>query len=124
MDSKQCAPVHEAAKGGHFEPIQVLSGFGAKFDVYDVLGNNPIHYGATSNAGNAIRFLGQRGCNPKVKNLEGLLPKKIADQAKAKDAKKNMRKAEKGYNDMTVNLRPGKFYSPIHCSFCISKYFR
>jgi len=49
------------------------------------------------------------GCNPKVKNLEGLIPKKIADQAKAKDAKKNMRKADKGYTDMTANLRPGKF---------------
>ncbi len=43
-----------------------------------------------------------------MKNLEGLIPKKIADQAKAKDAKKNMRKAEKGYNDMTANLRPGR----------------
>lgn len=48
------------------------------------------------------------GCNPKAKNLEGLIPKKIADQNKAKDAKKNMRKAEKGYTDMTANLRPGK----------------
>jgi len=44
-----------------------------------------------------------------VKNLEGLLPKKIADQNKAKDAKKNMRKAEKGYNEMTTNLRPDEF---------------
>ncbi|CAF1380014.1 unnamed protein product [Rotaria sordida] len=109
LDSKQSAPVHEAAKGGHFEVIQVLSGFGAKFDVYDALGNNPIHYAASSNAGTAIRFLGQRGCNPKAKNLEGLIPKKIADQNKAKDAKKNMRKAEKGYNDMTTNLRPDEF---------------
>ena len=47
------------------------------------------------------------GCNPKIKNNEGLIPKKIADQCKAKDAKKNMRKAEKGYNDMTANLRQG-----------------
>jgi ankyrin repeat protein len=61
LDSKQSTPAHEAAKGGHFEVLQVLSGFGAKFDVYDVLGNNPIHYGASSNAGTAIRFLGQRG---------------------------------------------------------------
>ena len=52
------------------------------------------------------------GCNPKVKNLDGLLPKKIADQCKAKDAKKNMRKAEKGYNDMTLNLRPGRSMWP------------
>ena len=43
-----------------------------------------------------------------MKNFEGLIPKKIADQCKAKDAKKNMRKAEKGYNDMTANLRPGE----------------
>lgn len=45
----------------NFQPIQILSGYGAKFDVYDSLGNNPIHYGATSNAGTVIRFLGQRG---------------------------------------------------------------
>lgn len=54
------------------------------------------------------------GCNPKVKNLEGLIPKKIADQSKAKDAKKNMRKAEKGFNDMTANLRPGRSFSIDH----------
>ncbi|CAF5218022.1 unnamed protein product, partial [Rotaria magnacalcarata] len=106
LDTKRSAPVHEAAKGGHFEAIAVLSGYGAKFDVYDALNNNPIHYGAASNAGNAIRFLGQRGCNPKAKNNEGLIPKKIADQNKAKDAKKNMRKAEKGFTEMTANLRP------------------
>ncbi|CAF1023931.1 unnamed protein product [Didymodactylos carnosus] len=106
LDNKLSSPAHEAAKGGHLEVIQVLSGFGAKFDVYDTLGNNPIHYAAGSNAGNAVRFLGQRGCNPKAKNLEGLIPKKIADQNKAKDAKKNMRKAEKFYNDTNANLRP------------------
>ncbi|CAF0882998.1 unnamed protein product [Adineta ricciae] len=109
LDNTQAAPVHEAAKGGNFEPIRVLSGFIAKFDVLDVLGNNPIHYAASSNAGTALRFLGQRGCNPKVKNLEGLLPKKIAEQNKAKDAKKNIRKATKGYDEMTLFLRPGEF---------------
>ena len=61
VDSKQSAPVHEAAKGGHLDVIQILSGFLAKFDVYDSLGNNPIHCAASANAGNAIRFLGQRG---------------------------------------------------------------
>jgi len=50
------------------------------------------------------------GCNPKVKNLEGLLPKKIADQCKAKDAKKNMRKADKGYNEMSLYLREGNLF--------------
>ncbi len=38
-----------------------------------------------------------RGCNPKVKNTEGDTPKSIAKENKAKDASKNIRKAEKQY---------------------------
>ena len=49
------------------------------------------------------------GCNPNTRNLEGLSPIKIADQYKVKDGKKNIRKAEKGYFDMTINLRLSKF---------------
>jgi hypothetical protein len=50
--------------------VQVLSGFSAKFDLYDVLGNNPIHYAASSNAGTAIRFLGQRGRYHRIETFE------------------------------------------------------
>jgi ankyrin repeat protein len=75
----------------------LLSSYGAHFDVYDVKGNNPIHLAAMANAGQCCRFLATRGCNPKVKNLDGDTPKSIAKEKKAKDASKNIRKAEKQY---------------------------
>jgi ankyrin repeat protein len=93
--------------------------------VYDILGNNPIHYAVPSNAGTAIRFLGQRGiiifgilliqinflflgCNPKAKNSGGITPKQIADECNAKDAKKNIAPAENGYYEMNGQLRLSK----------------
>jgi ankyrin repeat protein len=75
----------------------LLSSYGAHFDVYDVKGNNPVHVAAAANAGQCCRFLATRGCNPKVKNLEGETAKSIAKEKKNKDAAKNLRKAEKQY---------------------------
>ncbi|CAF0922340.1 unnamed protein product [Rotaria sp. Silwood1] len=109
LDDKKSTPAHEAAKGGHFQVIRILSGFGAKFDVYDTLGNNPIHYAVMSNAGTAIRYLGQRGCNPKKPNLEGLIPKQIAHEYGNKDVQRSLRKAERGYHEMTANLPADEF---------------
>ncbi|CAF2773868.1 unnamed protein product [Rotaria sp. Silwood2] len=109
LDDKRSTPAHEAAKGGHFQVIRILSGFGAKFDVYDTLGNNPIHYAVMSNAGTAIRFLGQRGCNPKKSNREGLIPKQIAHEYRNRDVHRNLRKAEQGYHEMTANLPADEF---------------
>ncbi len=48
-----------------------------------------------------MRFLATRGCNPKVKNNDGELPKQIAKQQKAKDAMKNLRKAERQYSKLS-----------------------
>ncbi len=53
------------------------------------------------NSGKSCRFLATRGCNPKVKNLEGDTPKVIAKDRKAKDASKNIRKGEKQYNKLS-----------------------
>ena len=41
--------------------LTVLSAHGAHFDVYDVKGNNPIHFSAAADAGNCCRFLATRG---------------------------------------------------------------
>ena len=41
--------------------LQVLSGYGAKFDSYDEFGNNPIHYAAMDGRAMCIKFLAQRG---------------------------------------------------------------
>lgn len=75
----------------------MLSSYGAHFDVYDNKGNNPIHYAAAANAGSCCRFLATRGCNPKVKNLEGDTPKSIAKEKKQKTQAKISEKAEKQY---------------------------
>ena len=96
-DKKKQTAAHDAAAKGHFSVLLLLSAYGAHFDVYDVRGNNPIHLAAKVDAGSCCRFLATRGCNPKVKNMEGDLPKSIAKDNKAKDAAKNIRKAEKQY---------------------------
>ncbi len=96
-DRKKLTPAHDAASKGFFEILLLLSAYGAHFDVYDFRANNPIHLAAKANAGACCRFLATRGCNPKVKNMDGDLPKTIAKDNKAKDASKNIRKAEKQY---------------------------
>lgn len=97
IDKKKSTAAHDAAAGGHFEVLVLLSAYGAHFDVYDSKGNNPIHLAAACNSGKSCRFLATRGCNPKVKNLEGDTPKSIAKDNKAKDSSKNIRKGEKQY---------------------------
>jgi ankyrin repeat protein len=97
IDKYKATPAHDAANAGHFDVLVLLSAYGAHFDVYDNKGNNPIHLSASSNSGSCCRFLATRGCNPKAKNLEGDTPKSIAKEKKAKDASKNIRKAEKQY---------------------------
>lgn len=101
IDKKKSTPAHEAAAGGHFDILVLLSAYGAHFDCYDAKGNNPIHLAAMCNSGKSCRFLATRGCNPKVKNLEGETPKVIAKERKAKDASKNIRKGEKQYNKLS-----------------------
>ena len=61
LDKHKLAPAHEAAYGGHFEVLTVLSAYGAHFDVYDLRENNPIHIAAFSNAGPCCRYLATRG---------------------------------------------------------------
>ena len=78
-----------------------MSAYGAHFDAYDIKGNNPVHYAAFGNAGSCCRFLATRGCNPKAKNNDGELPKNIAKSQKAKDAMKNLRKAESQYGKLS-----------------------
>ncbi|KAI4800873.1 hypothetical protein KUCAC02_007016, partial [Chaenocephalus aceratus] len=55
----------------------------------------PLHYAAATGNANCCKFLAQRGCNPKLKNLEGLLPRQIAKDAGHKAAAKELKKAER-----------------------------
>ncbi|XP_067337201.1 ankyrin repeat and EF-hand domain-containing protein 1a isoform X2 [Channa argus] len=95
LDQKRFTAVHYAAMGGFFEVIQALSAYSADMGVINCENCTALHYAAAT--GNAIccKFLAQRGCNPKLKNCDGLLPRQIAKDAGHKAAALELKKAEK-----------------------------
>ncbi|XP_030261585.1 ankyrin repeat and EF-hand domain-containing protein 1 isoform X3 [Sparus aurata] len=95
LDHKRLTAVHYAAMGGFFEVIQTLSAHSADMGVIDMEDCTPLHYAAATGDANCCKFLAQRGCNPKLKNLDGLLPRQIAKDAGHKAAAKELKKAEK-----------------------------
>uniref|UniRef100_A0A096M0K4 Ankyrin repeat and EF-hand domain containing 1a n=1 Tax=Poecilia formosa TaxID=48698 RepID=A0A096M0K4_POEFO len=97
LDQNGYNAVHYAALSGCFEVIMVLSGFAADMSVINMDNCTPLHYAAA--AGNALscKFLAQRGCNPKVKNKEGLLARQIAKDFGLKAAIKELKKAERAF---------------------------
>ncbi|XP_056260631.1 ankyrin repeat and EF-hand domain-containing protein 1a isoform X1 [Seriola aureovittata] len=95
LDWKRFTAVHYAAMGGFFEVIQVLSAYSADMGVINLEDCTPLHYAAATGNANCCKFLAQRGCNPKLKNQEGSLPRQIAKDAGHKAAAKELRKAEK-----------------------------
>ncbi|XP_061741676.1 ankyrin repeat and EF-hand domain-containing protein 1a isoform X1 [Nerophis ophidion] len=106
LDEKRLSAVHYAAMGGFFEVIVLLSAFSADMNIINVDENTALHYAAQTGDVNCCKFLAQRGCNAKVKNREGLLPRQIAKDAGHKPAMKELRKAEqqrgKENTDQTV----------------------
>ncbi|KAK2856539.1 hypothetical protein Q5P01_005274 [Channa striata] len=107
LDQQRFTAVHFAAMGGFFEVIQVLSAYSADMDVINCDECTPLHYAAASGNANCCKFLAQRGCNPKVKNREGLLPRQIAKDAGHKAAATELRKAER------LNRDGGKSVGPM-----------
>ncbi|XP_033846530.2 ankyrin repeat and EF-hand domain-containing protein 1a [Periophthalmus magnuspinnatus] len=95
IDKKRHTAVHYAAMGGFFEVIKVLSAYKADMGVVSLEDCTALHFAAATGDANCCKFLAQRGCNPKLKNLEGLLPRQIAKDLGAKAAAKELRKAEK-----------------------------
>ncbi|XP_027009391.1 ankyrin repeat and EF-hand domain-containing protein 1a isoform X3 [Tachysurus fulvidraco] len=95
MDSKRFNAVHFAAEGGYFEILQVLSAYVADMGATTAEGNTALHYAARGGFADCCRFLAQRGCNPKQKNMEGLLPRQIAKDLDHKAAVKELKKAER-----------------------------
>ncbi|XP_053469679.1 ankyrin repeat and EF-hand domain-containing protein 1a isoform X2 [Ictalurus furcatus] len=95
LDSKRFNAVHFAAEGGYFEILQVLSAYVADMGVMTAEGNTALHYAAQGGFADCCRFLAQRGCNPKQKNMEGLLPRQIAKDLDHKASVKELKKAER-----------------------------
>ncbi|XP_028253918.1 ankyrin repeat and EF-hand domain-containing protein 1 isoform X2 [Parambassis ranga] len=95
LDEKRLTAAHYAAMGSHFEIIQLLSAYSADMAVISLDSCTTLHYAAATGNANCCKFLAQRGCNPKLKNQDGLLPRQIAKDAGHKAAVKELRKAEK-----------------------------
>ncbi|KAM9354901.1 ankyrin repeat and EF-hand domain-containing protein 1 [Pholidichthys leucotaenia] len=95
LDKKHLRAVHYAAMGGFVEVIMVLSAYSADMGVVDLDGHTALHYAAATGDTNCCKFLAQRGCNPKMKNQEGLLPRQIAKDCGHKAATKELKKAER-----------------------------
>uniref|UniRef100_A0A3B4ZY75 Ankyrin repeat and EF-hand domain containing 1 n=1 Tax=Stegastes partitus TaxID=144197 RepID=A0A3B4ZY75_9TELE len=118
LDGKRLTAAHYAAMGGFFEVIQVLSAHSADLGVINIDCSTPLHYAAATGNANCCKFLAQRGCNPKLKNQEGLLPRQIAKDSGHKAAAKELRKAEKqqgkGNKSSSVNLMSAVWALTLH----------
>ncbi|XP_060946997.1 ankyrin repeat and EF-hand domain-containing protein 1a [Limanda limanda] len=109
LDRTRLSAVHYAAMGGFFEVIQVLSAFSANMCMIDLEDCTPLHYAAATGSDICCKFLAQRGCNPKLKNYDGLLPRQIAKDSGHKAAAKELRKAEK----LQGTAKPSTGISPM-----------
>uniref|UniRef100_A0A3P8T6T5 Ankyrin repeat and EF-hand domain containing 1a n=1 Tax=Amphiprion percula TaxID=161767 RepID=A0A3P8T6T5_AMPPE len=106
LDRKCLTAAHYAAMGGFFEVVRVLSAYSADLGVTNLDSCTPLHYAAAT------------GCNPKLKNQEGLLPRQIAKDSGHKAAAKELRKAEKqqgkGNKSSDVNLMSDVWALTLH----------
>ncbi|KAJ3606225.1 hypothetical protein NHX12_025745, partial [Muraenolepis orangiensis] len=93
-DAKQQNAIHYAAMGGFFQVIQVLCAYGGDVGAVSVDGMTALHYAAAIGDAHCCKFLAQRGCNPKVKNTDGLLPRQIAKEAGYQAASRLLLRAE------------------------------
>lgn len=87
-DVKGNTPVHFAAKVGAGEALQSLSAFGVDFNTFNTDGQNAFHVACDNNKGKIVRFLVQRGSNPKVKDKKGNLARALCNKKTLKEVKK------------------------------------
>ncbi|XP_076873613.1 ankyrin repeat and EF-hand domain-containing protein 1 isoform X2 [Brachyhypopomus gauderio] len=104
LDAKQFAAVHLAAQGGYFEIIQLLSAFSADMGVVTADGETALHFAARGDFADCCRFLAQRGCNPKLKNQEGVTPRQIAKDLGLKASARELKKAERLHGKFSKGL--------------------
>ncbi|CAM4648580.1 unnamed protein product [Leuciscus chuanchicus] len=102
LDEEGRCAAHFAAERGFLEILQVLSAFSAHLGISISKGETLLHFAAAGGFNECCRFLAQRGCSPKLKNLEGLLPSQVAKNNGYKAALKELKKAEKMYKKLSA----------------------
>ncbi|XP_060736585.1 ankyrin repeat and EF-hand domain-containing protein 1 isoform X2 [Tachysurus vachellii] len=104
VDEHQQNAAQLAAAGGFFQVLCVLSAYQADWSLVCVEGNSALHMSAAGGHTDCCRFLAQRGCNPKLKNRVGLVPRQLAKAHGHKAAMKELQKAERMFTKFT---KPG-----------------
>ncbi|XP_028826678.1 ankyrin repeat and EF-hand domain-containing protein 1 isoform X1 [Denticeps clupeoides] len=95
LDKKRMHAAHFAAEGGFFEVLRTLSAYSANLGAMASDGNTPLHFAAAGGFSECCRFIFQRGCDPKLKNLNGKLPRQIAKDKGHHATLKELKKAER-----------------------------
>ncbi|XP_056337113.1 ankyrin repeat and EF-hand domain-containing protein 1a [Danio aesculapii] len=114
LDKKRFHAAHFAAEKGFFEIIKVLSAYRADVGVVTTEGDSPLHFAASGGYTDCCRFLAQRGCNPKLKNQEGLLPRQIAKDCGHKATVKELKKAERLHGKSSKGGTNGPWALMLH----------
>ncbi|THD20279.1 Ankyrin repeat and EF-hand domain-containing protein 1 [Fasciola hepatica] len=97
--------IHEASRVGQLKALFALSAFGADFKAVDKKGNTALHYAAASSE-QCCKFLGQRGCDARIKNEDGQLPRNVATEQGKKLCVRELRKLERTSGKLIKNANP------------------
>ena len=71
----------------------MLSAYGVDFNTFNSDGQNPFHVASDNDKAKIVKFLAQRGSNPKVKDKKGNFARSLCKKKTLKDVKK----AERAY---------------------------
>jgi len=94
-DVKGWNAVHFAAKSGSADALEALSAFKANFDQLNSDGQNPFHIACQSGKAKIVKYLVQRGANPKLKDKKGTTARAMCNKKTLKEVKKSRKSCEK-----------------------------
>ena len=93
-DAKSWTAVHFAAKSGAPAALEALSAFKADFNSLNSDGQTAFHVACANGKSKVVKFIVQRGANPKIKDKKSCTGKQLA----SKKSMKEVRKAEKAWS--------------------------
>ncbi|XP_076971452.1 ankyrin repeat and EF-hand domain-containing protein 1 isoform X1 [Tamandua tetradactyla] len=104
FDNDRHHAAHFAAKGGYFDILKLLFAYNGDMGLIAMNGNTPLHYAAMAGSADCCKYLAQRGCDLKWKNLDHKTPRAVAKDGGFKAASKEIRRAERIANRLA---KPG-----------------
>ncbi|ELW64295.1 Ankyrin repeat domain-containing protein 5 [Tupaia chinensis] len=84
--------------------LKLLFSYNGDMGLIAMNGNTPLHYAAMGGFADCCKYLAQRGCDLKWKNLDHKTPRTVAKEGGFKAASKEIRRAERIANKLS---RPG-----------------